>query len=497
MPFRTNRLQLRPRSCTRSMICLCLLLLSAAISLSSCGRGSYSGAPQIPITLSGNWQFTMAPPAGGSFQGGLQGGFLLQNNGSVTGSVAYAVSLPNASNPCNTGSAAITGTISGENIQTLTAVAGTQTFTLTGTLSFDGSTMAGTYSSTAGTAANGTVCGTEQNGLQWSAVLVPPLTGSIQGSFHSTGGSAGLNEQDFLVSGSLTQAANTGTSSATVTGTLSFLNPTLDLSDYPCISTASIQGQISGSLVTLQMIGPDGPNIGQIGSAANSDLQPANFYSTQNGGFLQAIGGPSYAVYAAACGGGSLTSPADTGNICLAVNSTTACQQPITLTPSALIFPTQNQGTMSMQTITLANSSSSTFSDVTLTLTNSTAPGNYTETDTCGPDGVPSLSEPFYLYSQQSCVITITFTPQCGAQCPPALNATLTVTNPATNTIYTLPVTGTALSDGTASTPDPNPARNHILEASLPSLIPSADSVSQTEITSTSRSNQSPHAKIN
>ena len=32
------------------------------------------------LTLSGNWQFTLANPPDGSFLGGLQGGFLLQNN---------------------------------------------------------------------------------------------------------------------------------------------------------------------------------------------------------------------------------------------------------------------------------------------------------------------------------------------------------------------------------------------------------------------------------
>ena len=146
----------------------------------------------------------MANPVDGSFLGGLQGGFLLQQNGAVTGGAVYSVSLPELLIPCNSGSAPITGTISGQNV-TLTAVAGTENFTLTGTLSSDGSTMTGTYTSTAGTAGDGTPCGTAQTGLQWSAMLVPPITGPIQGNFHSTGGSAGLGNQDFPVSGSLVQ----------------------------------------------------------------------------------------------------------------------------------------------------------------------------------------------------------------------------------------------------------------------------------------------------
>ncbi len=164
----------------------------------------------------------MANPPDGSFLGGLQGGFLLQNSGSVTGAAVYSVSLPLLAFPCNSGSAPITGTISGQTV-TLTAVAGTQTFTLTGMLSSDGSTMVGTYKSTAGTAADGAPCGTVQTGLQWSAISVPPITGPIQGSFHSTGGSAGLSNQDFAVTGSLLQGENIGASNATVTGTLTFL----------------------------------------------------------------------------------------------------------------------------------------------------------------------------------------------------------------------------------------------------------------------------------
>jgi hypothetical protein len=258
------------------------LLLAGMVALSACGGGGSSGGvSQIPLTLSGNWQFTMAPPGDGSFLGGLQGGFLLENNGAVTGAATYAVSLPNLLIPCNTGSAVITGTIGGQDIKTLTAVAGTQTFTLTGTLSLDATSMAGTYTSTAGTAGDGSPCGTAQTGLQWSAILVPPLTGSMQGNFHSAGGSAGLAEQDFLVSGSLSQTANTGASSASVTGVLSFLNPLTNFSDYPCFTLASVNGQISGNSVTLQIIGTDGSNVGLIGepvgSLGSTGINPVTF----------------------------------------------------------------------------------------------------------------------------------------------------------------------------------------------------------------------------
>ncbi len=449
-------------------------LLAGMMALSACGSVvSDTGAQSPPLTLSGNWQFTMAAPADGSFSGGLQGGFLLQNGTAVTGAAAYSVALPADPNPCNSGSAAITGTLTGQSVA-LTAVAGTQTFTFAGTLSSDGSTMAGTYTSAAGTAASGRGCGTAQTGLQWNAILVPPLTGPIQGNFHSTGGTAGLNEQDFLVSGALSQAANTGADSATVTGNLSFLNTLTNLSDYPCLTLASVTGQISGNTVVLQIVATDGSNVGQIGPSPDSGLQTVTFDPTQNGYVVHSLAGAGYAVYAAACGGGSLDSPADTGNICLAVNSTTACQQPITLTPSALIFSSQTVGSPStMQTITLANTSGATLGGLTLALINISGPGNFTETDTCGLDGVSSQGEPFVLGSKQSCVITIAFTPlqscAAGTSASQCLTATLTVTSPNNDAIFTLPITG-GVSVSAASTPEPDFGTKGFSEAGLPQL---------------------------
>src|SRR5258706_10047756 len=194
-------------SCGRKVSRRLPLLLAGLIILSACGGGSGSfSRSQSSGSLAGNWQFTMSAPSDNSFQGGMQGGFLLQSNSSVTGSVTYSISLPSQQQGgtptlCNSGSAPVTGSLNGQNV-TLTAKAGTQTFTLTGTLSSNGSTMMGTYASTDG---NG--CGTAQTGLQWSATAVPPLTGPIQGNFHSSLNPA-LRDQDFPVTGVLTQGEN-------------------------------------------------------------------------------------------------------------------------------------------------------------------------------------------------------------------------------------------------------------------------------------------------
>jgi hypothetical protein len=488
-----------------------VLLLAGTMTLSACGGSNSSSNSQNSLTLSGNWQFTMGPPSDGSFLGGLQGGFLLQNGGTVTGAAAYAVSLPQLTFPCNSGSAPITGTISGQNL-TLTSVAGTQTFMLTGMLSSDGSTIVGTYTSTAGTAADGSPCGTAQTGLQWSAISVPPITGPIQGSFHSTGGSAGLTNQDFIVSGALSQGENIGASNATVTGTLTFINPTTNLSDYPCFSLASVNGEISGNSVILQIINTDGSIAGQIGAPAGSfgstGVNPVTFDSV-HGGYILHGSQPTYLVATNTCPGGlaNTTVAGDAGNICLGLNSTSTCQQPVTLSPAVITFPAQLLGSAAtMQTITLTNDSSSTLNGLTLDFSNN---GTYlfggqsdfdglpsfSETDACGVGGVPTQGQPFYLTAGQSCSITVTFSPQescpwlpfgnppstAGAPpewCPLAAQAVqVTVNSPMSadnDTTFTVPITGLGLSAIEPSTPELDFGAEEQLsppEASLPQML--------------------------
>jgi hypothetical protein len=440
---------------------LWVLLAASTMMLASCGGGASGGSQQLPATLSGNWQFTMANPSDGSFSGGLQGGFLLQNDGAVTGSAGYSILAPDAGSwtVCNSGSAMIGGTITGETVA-LTATAGTQTFTLTGTLSFDGSTMGGTYASTAGTAAGGTSCGTAQTGLQWSATLVPPLTGTLTGSFHSTGGTAGLNNQDFPMTAVLSQAANAGASNATVTGTLSFVNPASDSSDYPCLANASVSGTISGNTVVLELNAVGGSSLGQIG-ASNSfpGNSPVTFDSMGSAYILHSVSSPAYAVDTPACPSQG-ASPGDSGNLCLALESTTACQEPITLTPAVLTFPAQTVDTASMsQSIILANISSSALS-LYLTWSPSLSGGNanFTASDDCVPGRRPSLprsggnSASFALNAAQTCAITVTFTPQESGPLTAALtvNGSVSADN---DTAFTVPITGTGVGADAASAP--------------------------------------------
>lgn len=503
-----------PRRIYRDRWCASIFAVAGMLMLAACGGSSgNSTGPQAIASISGNWQFYMDNPVDSSgtapFVGGLQGGFLLQKNGALNGGVVYSVALPpdvNTPNgtPCNTGSAAVTGTVSGQTVN-LTAVAGSQTFTLTGTLSADGKTIdSGTYASTAGVASDGTPCGIATSATNWRAVSVPPLTGAVTGSFHSK--SAALANQVFPLTGSFTQGENIGASNATVTGTLSFLNPGSSQSDYPCLDTASVTGQISGNAVILQLIGINGLNVGQIGMAPSQanvggdGAFPVTYDSTQKGYVLHSAG-MGYVVNTKACPSNASVNNADVGDLCLAVGNTSACQQPITLSPGFLLFPAQALGsTPTSQTVTLTNSSGADLSGVSLTWsaesglgsetgqTSFTGVPNFTEADTGQGDAcaVPSGST-FTLGAGQSCTITVSFSPQQSctwlpasaggsspAQCPMTLIAQLAVDSPVNvdnDSTFVLPITGTGISAISPSVPELDFGAEAVSEPSLPQVL--------------------------
>jgi hypothetical protein len=512
-----NRKPLSAQLCNGNAPSLLILLLAGTILLSACGGGTSSGAQQSG-TLSGNWQFSMTNPDPNypaNTLYGLQGGFLLQSNGSVSGQAVYLISGVSQTNGawaiCDSGSVQLTGTVTGQTFN-LTAAAGSQTFALQGTLS-NGQISNATFSAPGGTVTGFTSCGMAASGQVWSATSVPPLTGSITGSFHSGGVGAPEAEanQDFPVTGFLTQGKNVGASNATVTGSLSFINQATGISDYPCIpgGVVSVNGQISGNTVILELIGTNGSNAGQIGiapSQANlggNGTAPVTLNSTTNGLALQSSG-VGYVVNTSACGGSS----ADTGYVCLGLSGS-ACQQPITLTPAILSFPAQLLGSTSpaTQTITLTSnqpSSAAPLSNLSLTWltanssssdtgqTDFTNIPNFSEVDTCAPGGesVPpgGTGSPFSLSPAQSCTITISFAPQASctwlpglyggtspAQCPLPLAAQVIVNNVTStvdnNPTFAVPINGTGSSFIQPSVPEIDFGAEAFGEASLPQLL--------------------------
>ena len=465
---------------------LALGAVAALLLLSGCGGASHPNTSSATGTVAGNWQFTMSPPADGSFIGGIQGGFLLQNDSTVNGAVVYNVQLPaapgGAPTVCSSGSGPVTGTANGQSVS-LTVAAGAQTFTLTGGLSAAGTTMMGTYTST-----DGKGCGSRQAGLQWSALLVPAITGSVQGSFHSVS-NPNLKDQDFAVTGSLVQGDNIGASNATVTGTITFQG-------YPCLTTASVNGQISGNSVVLQVIGSNGLNVGQIGApAGDTNPSPVNVVSSTAGTILR---GPlGYGISTGSCPGGNLAG--DIGNVCLALGAATSCTQPITLFPASLTFLPQLLGSApKTQTITLTNSalSGTPLSGLTISfnpqtgITSGFGPSdfngiaNFTEQDNCAD----SLGGSFSLAPLQSCSITISFSPQQScpwlpsaslggvspSACPSPLKATVTVNTQVSAdnlNAFAVPITGSGLSSIVPSAPELDFGSEALGESSAPQLV--------------------------
>jgi hypothetical protein len=478
-----------------------LLLTLLALTLSSCGGSGSSAAPPGDPQVSGNWQFQMSITGTSFYSSPLQGGFLVQKNGSITGQINFAIVLPSANGGiptvCNSGTATVTGTLSGQSVN-LTAVVSTldqsgspstQTFALNGGALNSGNSAIqnGTYTVSAGYASGSVACGGgAQDAGSWSASLVPPLTGGFQGFFHSTTSTSFMN-QDVAVSATFNQGPNVGAATATVTGTLLFQDPVTLQNDYACLTTATVNGTISGNSVLLQIFSSSGMVVGQIGQTPGSGNPPSavTFDNTQGGYLLHNLSGAQsgqsgggYVVTTKSCSGG------DSGNLCLALGSSKACSQPITLTPFALTFPAQLVGSAATsESITLTNNSSSPLTSLGLRFGDNDSglfygfPGadfngvpNFTEQDNCSQNGSISLDP------GSSCVITVDFSPQescpwlpqstggtaiqgaAPATCPISLTAALTVTVPSggadADNEFSIPVTGTGLSRLVPSVPE-------------------------------------------
>jgi hypothetical protein len=480
-----NAEQSNNRKSTAAALSLAMLV-AILLGLAACGGGggSSSSFSESSGGIAGNWQFTVTGPSDNSFTGGVQGGFLLQKDKNVSGALTYAIYVAQGGNPvlCNSGSAPITGTLDGKNVK-LTALAGGQTFSFTGTLGSDGKTISGTYSSTDN---NG--CGTEQSGLQWSAQFVPPLNGAVEGNIHSFVGTPippfpPFGNQSFPVTGNLVQGENIGASNATVTGTLYVEGyPCFDLDLQTNLATISVNGQISGNRVILQVFGLNGLNAGQIGAAPNS-LNPLPGPvilegSAQKGGLIL-HGTNGYGISSTNCPGGN--TPGDYGDICFALGGANDCNQPVLFSPALVTFPPKPVGTYPVgQTITLTNNDplGTALENVTLKLTQDTGPfagpGDFTglphfiAQDTCAS----APGQPFTLGPQKSCTITVSFSPQQSCPwlpfgkpsplgvppefCPFPLNAKLTLTTSDSegNPLFSVPITGYGMSALVSSTPE-------------------------------------------
>jgi len=164
------------------------------------------------------------------------------------------VHSPNGNRDCG-GVGPLTGTVDGQSV-TFSLNPGGTSFTFTGAISSDNTTMSGSYQALPGD------CFTTISTGTWTAALVPALNGTFSGTLSNSQYMSlvtGVNPPDpVAVTGTLTQSANAGASNATLTGTIT-------ASGYPCFTTASLTGTISGQSVILSIFGFDGTEIGEFG----------------------------------------------------------------------------------------------------------------------------------------------------------------------------------------------------------------------------------------
>jgi hypothetical protein len=227
----------------RNRIVLPLLL---ALLMTACSSSNHTTTSSSSGAISGNWQMSLQK-ANSTLAPKTQSGFLMQSGDAITGSVIF-IDIP-----CS-GVGGVTGTLDGSAVSLVVAPSGTQV-NLTGTVNTGGGSMGGNYTILS------TGCVGSQTAPQsgtWTANLVAPLSGSIQGSLSST-----VLGTTFALTGQVTQGSNTGLSSATLGGTLS---PT----GY-CFATSTIVGSISGTSVVMNLVNSEGAQLGQIIGTSSLD----------------------------------------------------------------------------------------------------------------------------------------------------------------------------------------------------------------------------------
>jgi hypothetical protein len=238
---------------------LALLLLV----LTACGNSSKSSTSDPPSgvigPLTGNWQLTLLQQEPLPSTQLSVSGFLQQSSNSLTGSVQGPNILGNSGSTVNcAGVSSVSGTISGQTVSFSVNPGGT-TFNFTGNISPDFQSMSGDYQALGG------ACLTEPMSGTWNAFLIPPLNGNFTGTIDSK--YLGYEQQlgvsnppavPVAVSGSITQGSSSGASNATLTGTITAVG-------YPCFTTASLTGTISGQNVYLDLYDYNGVQIGTLG----------------------------------------------------------------------------------------------------------------------------------------------------------------------------------------------------------------------------------------
>ena len=220
-------------------------LLALSLFMSACG--SSNDPPASSGSLSGNWLINMTK-TGKTTVSHTQSGSLVQNGDMVTGSVIFT------DIPCS-GVGSVSGNVSGSTISLNVNPVGTA-ISLSGSAGSNPTSMSGTYTILS-TGCTGSQSAPETG--NFAASLVTPLNGKITASFAAP--KVGTTP---TMAGQLTQGANTGSSSTSLTGSVTFTGGF-------CYTSANIVGSISGTSVAMNLVDSDGVQIGQLYGTSSVD----------------------------------------------------------------------------------------------------------------------------------------------------------------------------------------------------------------------------------
>jgi hypothetical protein len=221
------------------------LLLALPILMTACGSNSKSPTPSSGV-VSGNWQMSLQP-INLNQKPKTQAGFLLDNDGTLSGGMMFD------DDPCS-GVGRVSGTVSASNVSFAVSPTGVE-INLMGTVNTSPISMSGSYTMLS-TGCSGPHAAPESG--TWTASLVTPLNGNLQGAFTSNRLGTPVS-----MTGQISQGPNTGNSNASITGNVS-------VSDY-CFTSANIVGVVSGTSVVMNLLDSNGTQIGQISGTSTLD----------------------------------------------------------------------------------------------------------------------------------------------------------------------------------------------------------------------------------
>jgi hypothetical protein len=228
------------------------LVIALSLFVSSCG--SSKSTPSSSASVAGNWQISLVD-AGDTKATVSQSGSLLQNEGTVSGSLLF-------NDTACPGVGGVQGSITGSDVSLVVNPTGSQ-INLTGTMgaassaacSGSNACMGGTYITLSTGCSDGK---TVPSSGTWTATLVTPLNGNITGTFTSNSGAV------YTLTGKVSQGTNIGASSTPLSGSVTF-------GGGFCYSSANVVGSISGTSVVMNLVEADGTQIGQISGISSVD----------------------------------------------------------------------------------------------------------------------------------------------------------------------------------------------------------------------------------